>query len=281
MTFTQDSVTVEAGVGESCPKTGEEAPWITQFRARTAALPHSCHCDDSILYPLWSAVKILTQQGLVSFLFRRYQEEASRGNLPVIPKPTGEASRWEDGWSVKQEGCGGPGCAGRRPGGHDPPATPMWVLHHQDPILAQGPQPFIRPCSERASSCAERRVPGGRIPFRRLTSLSPSRWLEASMSTACLGGRKSHRAPFPSKILATELHFLAKSAIKDSGKKENSLKLQDSALRPCFSMTLPRWLRPVEHLLLQIPEGRTQSRTSVQEAWPWEETSVGVIHGFV
>ena len=187
--------------------------------------------------------------------------------------------RWVS--SVEQEGGGGPGCAGRRPWGHDPHATPMWVLHHQDPFLARGPQPFIRPCSERASSCAERRVPGGTHPFQR-AHLSLSIPLIRSIYVSSVSGwKKSHRAPFPSKILATELYFLAKSAIKDSGKKENSLKLQDSALRPCFSMTFPRWLRPVEHLLLQIPEGRTQGWTSVQEAWPWEETSVGVIHSFI
>lgn len=123
--------------------------------------------------------------------------------------------------------------------------------------------------------------PGGTHPFQR-AHLSLSIPLIRSIYVSSVSGwKKSHRAPFPSKILATELYFLAKSAIKDSGKKENSLKLQDSALRPCFSMTFPRWLRPVEHLLLQIPEGRTQGWTSVQEAWPWEETSVGVIHSFI
>lgn len=149
--------------------------------------------------------------------------------------------------------------------------TPSWPEAHSplsDPV--QRGLPLVQKGGSR-----------GTHPFQR-AHLSLSIPLIRSIYVSSVSGwKKSHRAPFPSKILATELYFLAKSAIKDSGKKENSLKLQDSALRPCFSMTFPRWLRPVEHLLLQIPEGRTQGWTSVQEAWPWEETSVGVIHSFI
>ena len=100
---------------------------------RTAPLPHSCHCDDSILYPLWSAVKILTQQGLVSFFVqkipgRRKQREPTRhSKAHWAGSQAGRRVK-----SVEQEGGGGPGCAGRR--GHGPP-----VLQHQDAIMAHGP----------------------------------------------------------------------------------------------------------------------------------------------
>ena len=139
-----------------------------------------------------------------------------------------------------------------------------------------GPRPGPRPTALYQTLFREgfllcrKEGPGGTHPFQR-----------ANLSLPILLIRSIYVNSVSGEERATELHFLTKSAIKDSGKKENSLKLRDSALRPCSSMTFPRWLRPVEHLLLQTPEGRTQGQTSVQEAWPWEETSVGVIHGFL
>lgn len=119
--------------------------------------------------------------------------------------------------SVEQEGGGVLDVREEHSGGADhlPPQCASFITRTPPcPKALCVPWPFIRPCSEWFSSCVEKRVLERPTPLRGPTILSPAHWLEASMSTACLG-RKSR---------ATELHFLMKPDIKNSREKEKLIK---------------------------------------------------------
>lgn len=110
--------------------------------------------------------------------------------------------------SVEQEGGGSPECAGKTMGLRATchPHVGHFIL--PDPVLGpRPPQPSSRPCSERVSSCAERRVLGGHTPFGG-AHLSLPILLTRSIYINSVSGEEEPRAPFPSK-----------SAIKDSGEE--------------------------------------------------------------